>query len=108
MNNKVLATYQSYNPHDCTSTGFDFTLYADGSVAVESHSRWQGSTSGERYRSEPDTVDLSNLDESYPDNDADSLLSAFVDSFDSSEDLPSPYSRGSYGFRCTRQGYVIQ
>jgi hypothetical protein len=108
MNNKALATHQSYDPYDCTSTGFDFTLYADGSVAVTSRSRWQGSTSGERYRSEPDTVDLSNLDESDPDNDADSLLSAFVDSFDSLEDLPSPYSRGSYNFHCTRKGYVIQ
>jgi hypothetical protein len=74
MSNKSIATHQSYDPYDCTSTGYDFTLYSDGSVAVEGHSCWQGSTSGDRYRSDAGTVDLSKLDESDPDNDAEALL----------------------------------
>jgi hypothetical protein len=108
MSNRSIATHQSYDPYDCTSTGYDFTLYSDGSVAVEGHSCWQGSTSGERYRSNPDTVDLSTLNESDPDNDAEAMLAGFVATFDSFDDLPSEYSRGNHGFRCTRKGYRIQ
>jgi hypothetical protein len=108
MNNKAIATHQTYDPYNCTETGYDFTLYSDGSVAVEGNSRWQDGTSGERYRSDPDAVDLSTLDESDPDNNAVALLAGFVATLDPMEDLPNEYSNGSYGFRCTRKGYKVQ
>ena len=108
MNNKKLATAQTYNPNDLASTGYDITLYADGSVAAESHSRWQGSRDGERFRSDPGTVDLERLDPDDEDNDAEALLAAFVSTFDPYEDLPDCERAGNYGFRQTRLGYIVQ
>lgn len=108
MNNKAIATYQSYNPHNCTEAGYDFTLYADGSVSAVNHSRWQNSTTDKRWRSDAGAVNLSELDESDPDKDAEAMLASFVDSFDDWADLPSEYSKGNYGFRCTRKGYVVR
>lgn len=54
---KILATLPTYDRYECTSAGYELTLYADGRVAAESHSRWQGSTTGARWTTEPGYVD---------------------------------------------------
>ncbi len=108
MNNKALATAQTYDPTSLVSVGYDATLYADGSVALELRSRWQGSTDGTRYRSAPDTIDVTEIDPSDPDNDAEAALTAWLATFDPWEDLPCEQSAGCYGFRRTRAGCIVR
>jgi hypothetical protein len=62
MKNKKLAEYRDYDPNDLTSTGGDWTLYADGRVGVTTRSRWQGSRDGARYIARA-AVDVSTLAE---------------------------------------------
>lgn len=54
---KVLAKHRSFNPHDLTSVGYDWTLYADGRVTAEYRSRWVGHEDGARFTTEPGAVD---------------------------------------------------
>lgn len=53
---RVIAKTRTYDPHSITSAGWDLTAYADGRVAVEYHTRWQGRVTGERWTSEPGRI----------------------------------------------------
>lgn len=101
MNNKKLATQQTYDPNSLTSTGYDFTLYADGSVSAEYRSRWQGSYDGCRYRSAAGIVPTENPEQS---------LAEFVERFEWDVDLPDDegFQHGNYGFRETFKGVKVQ
>lgn len=72
---KTLATLTTYDPADCTSTGWLYSLYSDGHLSAESHSRWTGTRTGARYVTAPGHVDVGNIDD---DTDALALLTAAV------------------------------
>lgn len=99
MNNKVLAKLDTNNFRDAVNTGYTFTLYADGRVSALYHSRWQGSRDGARYTTDPGYVDLSSLDESDPDSDAEALLTMAVQHVQPSEDRE---------WRQTRRGHIVK
>jgi hypothetical protein len=46
---KVLHEIQTYNPRECTSTGFDVQIRDNDSVKLVYHTCWQGSRSGETW-----------------------------------------------------------
>ena len=100
MNNKALATTQTYDPNDLTSMGYDVTLYGDGSVGLLGRNRWQGTRDGDRYRSDPETVEIG--------NDPDQDLAGFLATFDPLYDLPSDHGKGNHGFRQTRRGWIVR
>ena len=76
LSRKVIADICTYEPNDCTSVGYDITLYADGHIAAEYHSRWQGSCDGARWITDPGYVDVSTIDSDDPDGDALAVLTA--------------------------------
>jgi hypothetical protein len=73
MKNKKLAEYRDYDANDLTSTGGDWTLYADGRVGMTTRTRWQGSMDGARYIAR-DAVDVSTL----ADGEAEASLISFA------------------------------
>lgn len=99
MSRKKLATIVEYEPNDITTTGYEYTLYADGHVAAQFRSRWQGSRSGTRYVTKPGFVDVNDIDHDDPDNDAEANLTMLAQSLDPTEDEE---------WHMTRRGYVIQ
>ena len=72
---KVLATHDTADFGDCVNTGYHFTLYGDGRVAADYHSRWQGSRDGARFTTAVGAVDLAYLDDW---EDATALLAWWV------------------------------
>ena len=99
MSRKIIATLDTANFNDCTARGYSWTLYADGRLAAEYHSRWQGTRDGARWTTDADAVDLSGLDPDDPDNDALARLTAAV------EDLEPEYDSR---FRQTRKGHLVR
>ena len=104
LSRKVLAHIRTWEPQDLTSSGWDFWLYADGHIAAEYTSRWQGSTTGERYVTAPRCVDVDAIDPSDPDSDAEALLTAETSLADPRGDYGVPAS----GWRQTRVGHTIR
>ena len=43
---KVLHEVQTYDPNECTSTGYDVAIRDDGRMRITYRSRWQGSRTG--------------------------------------------------------------
>jgi hypothetical protein len=61
---RKIAEIKTYNPsivqgfrYEAVEVGYKLTMYADGSVAVERRSRWQGSRDGCRWRTAAGYVD---------------------------------------------------
>ena len=75
---KILAQIDTADFRDCVATGYSFYLYADGHVAAEYRSRWQGSRDGARYVTDPGAVNLSAIDDGDPDKDAEAVLTEWV------------------------------
>lgn len=98
MNNKVLAKLDTNDFRDATKTGYTFTLFGDGRVSAEYHSRWQGSRDGARYTTDVGYVDLSVMDPANPDSDAEALLTMAVQHAQPSEDRE---------WRQTRRGHIV-
>ena len=96
----AIATVDDANFDDCTKTGYRWQLYGDGHVVATYNSRWQGSTDGARYVTEAGWVDLSELDESDPDKNAEALLTLAIADIDPSDPISD--------FRCTRRGTVVR
>jgi hypothetical protein len=46
---KILASVETYDSNDITSTGYDVDIREDGTVRAEDRSCWQGSRSGRTY-----------------------------------------------------------
>lgn len=95
---KTLATLTTYDPADCTSTGWQYSLYSDGHVSAESHSRWTGTRTGARYVTGPGHVDLGNIDAN-PDTDALARLTMAVQHVHPPEDRD---------WRQTRRGFLVR
>lgn len=74
LSRKILAQIRDYDPDDITSTGHTWTLYADGHLAAEVHSRWQGTRTGSRYVTAAGYVDLTAINPQDPDVDAEAVL----------------------------------
>lgn len=95
MTNKKIATYQTYNSQDCTSTGGDWALYADGRVSCTTRNRWAGSIDGERWLIEDALAD--------GDESAENKLIAFThDAERNHADL------GDAGMRLVKAGVIVQ
>lgn len=54
---KVIARRDDRDFTDCVNRGYSWTLYADGRVAAEYVTRWQGSRSGQRWTTDPGACD---------------------------------------------------
>lgn len=113
LSRKAIAELSTRNPQDCTSTGYDFTLYADGHVSAVYRSRWQGSRDGARYITDAGAVDLSDWDEADPDSDAEALLAGWLGiGPDGIIEDPIEEERGERGnqrtWRRTRAGVLVQ
>ena len=102
MNNKKIATIQTYNPHDCTSTGGDWTLYADGRIGVTTRTCWQGSRSDERWIF-PNAIDMGAIGAQGDDDDAESQLTAWVENIENTY-----YDYAEAGMQKVRGGWVVQ
>ena len=76
LSRKVIASICTYDPSDCVTTGYDIALYADGHVAAEYHSRWQGSCDRARWITDAGYIDISQIDLDDPDGDALAVLTA--------------------------------
>ncbi|MFA5130612.1 MAG: hypothetical protein WC477_06930 [Patescibacteria group bacterium] len=46
---KILAKISTYDPYDCTSTGYDVKLFADGRLVAKYHTRWHGDEDETQY-----------------------------------------------------------
>ena len=104
-----ITSIQTYDPTDCTSVGWDVTLYSDGHLAAQSRSRWQGSTSGERWITAPGRVHYREPDdpETTADDQAHIEMLREVEQFVSEWDIYS-YGWTIQGWRASRRGYVVQ
>jgi len=49
LSTRRVTSIRTYDPTDCTTIGWEVTLYTDGHLAAEKWSCWQGSTTGERW-----------------------------------------------------------
>lgn len=96
---KILAQYDDADFRDMTATGYRWTLYGDGRVTAEYHSRWQGSRDGARWTTEPGYVDLDDLDEDDGDNDALALLTSATE---------TTRPAGDPAYRSTRRGHLVR
>ena len=96
---KVLATIDDVDFNDMAATGYTWTLYADGRVSAEWHSRWQGSRDGTRYTTNEGYVDVDRINEDDPDYTAESFLTVATMGIhlDFDDD-----------FRLTRRGAIVQ
>lgn len=96
---KPIATLETYDRNDCTQKGYSFALYPDGHLSADYRSCWQGSRSGQRYITGPSHVDMSKLDNSNPDSDAEALLTSAVQ-----------FAEPSNGreWRQVRRGYIVR
>lgn len=54
LSRKCLAEYNDADFSNCVNTGYRWKLWADGHISAESHSRWSGSRTGERFVTEPE------------------------------------------------------
>jgi len=95
-----ITSTQTYDPDDCTTAGWEVTLYSDGHLSAESWSCWQGSTSGERWVTDPGRVDYREPED--PETTADDQ--AHVEMIASLEH----FIDDACGWRQTRKGYVVQ
>lgn len=96
---KILASLDTADFRDCVNTGYTFTLYSDGHLSADYHSRWQGSRNGSRYITDPDYVDVSAITEDDPDNDAEAALTSAVQNISPSEDR---------NWRQVRRGHLVR
>lgn len=102
LSNTPVAHYSDYDGNDCTDTGYDWTLYSDGRVAVESHSRWQGSRSDTRWTTEAGFIDVT--DPIWEGDFPAKILRLKVEDIDT-QDLEDGYLSD---FRQTKPGYIVQ
>lgn len=98
------------------TNGYDWTvrwvatLYGDGSVALEWHSRWQNSTDGARWRTKPGAVGLEDGD------DPEAVLQRWFDANEADIHLMrQAWAYGertnwahTYGVRMTRRGWRVR
>lgn len=102
LSRKKIAEVVEYDPNDCVSAGWKWTLYSDWHVAVEYRSCWSGSRSGQRYVSEADEmiVDASETPQE--------ALEYYVKEF--GECITHQFNDGELAenYRRTQAGFVIQ
>lgn len=91
-------------PEGLTPVGWGATLYADGRVAIEHKSYWQGSLDGERWTTEPGHVDVAALDPADPDNDGEAALTHVIDTIADHQYGPEEMPV----WRRTRRGSVVR
>jgi hypothetical protein len=58
LSTRRVTSVQTYDPTDCTTVGWDVTLYSDGHLAAENWSCWQGGITGERWVTAPGRVEV--------------------------------------------------
>lgn len=105
MSRKIMATISDADFRDCVNTGYTYTVYADGHVAAEYHSRWQGSTDGTRYVTDPGFVDPADVDPDDPDTDWEACLTMAI--HHSLTVVQQDPSESRY-FRQVRRGWTVR
>jgi hypothetical protein len=97
---KVLHKVQTYDPNECTSTGYDVAIRDDGRMRITSSSRWQGSRTGVVWMARiPKTVEDAIVAEANGDPDSADVETA-VDTW-----LQTDWQQYA---RKIRLGYIIQ
>ena len=99
---KIIAKLDTNDFSDCVNTGYTFTLYADGRITAEYHSRWQGSVDGRRYTTEPGAMFL---DEDSP---AEEQLAEYVRNMDATPEEDVEHGGQSQTWRVTQSGYIVR
>ena len=99
---KVIATYDTNDFSDCVNTGYSFTLYADGRIAAEYHSRWQGSVDGRRYTTDPSAMEISD------DRPAEEQLAEYVRNMDATPEEDVIHGGPFQMWRVTQSGYTVR
>jgi hypothetical protein len=104
LSRKILARISDFDANRIDLTGHTWTLYSDGHLSAEYHSRWQGSHTGARYVTDAGYLDVDAINPMDPDTDAEAALTAEVeqivkDGIDISE---------SGAWRQTRRGVVVR
>jgi hypothetical protein len=117
LSTRRVTSVQTYDPTDCTTVGWDVTLYSDGHLAAENWSCWQGSVTGERWVTAPERIILSE-DSAGDDVDYahDLMLRAVArleEMLDSGWDVYSSRDFAIdgwtiFGWRSVRRGHVIK
>jgi len=110
-----ITSTRTYDPTDCATVGWDVTLYSDGHLAAQRRDCWQGSTSGERWVTDPGRVDYREPDDPETTADDQAHVEMVKDLKCFEREWGDYQSRGytSYGWtiqgwRATRKGYVVQ
>lgn len=57
-----MTTIRTYDPHDCTTSGWQYRLALNGSASMTYRTRWQGSVTGTRW-TRRDAPVLADVDE---------------------------------------------
>lgn len=105
LSRKILAQIDGADFRDITRTGYRFTLYADGHIAAEYRTRWQGGRDGARYVTDPGQVDPCQIDDTHPDTDAEAKLVDWIQGQDPAHDIEAGHR---HTWRQTRAGYIIR
>ena len=102
LSTRRVTSIQTYDPTDCTTVGWDVTLYTDGHLAAEKWTCWQGGVTGERWVTGQDHVEVQ--------EDRDDMTAPMLRALDV---LDSAWDCYSYGWtigewRSVRRGHVIR
>jgi len=99
---KAIAKLDTNDFSDCANTGYTFTLYADGRITAEYHSRWQGSVDGRRYTTEPGALEV---DDSIT---AEEQLAEYVRNMDATPEEDIEHGGRFQTWRVTQSGYTVR
>ncbi len=102
LSTRRITSICTYDPSDCTASGWEVTLYSDGHLAAEYATRWQGETSGERFVTAPGRMTTGEQ--------------AHVEMLAEAQTLAAAVNKISWdtdnhsirGWRATRRGHVVR
>ena len=105
LSTRRLTSICTYDPSAGDVAGWEITLYADGHLAAEYTTRWQGETSGERFVTAPGRMTTNPSDEQ-----------AHVAMLAEAQTLAAAVNKISWdtdnhsirGWRATRRGCVVR
>jgi len=99
---KVIAKLNTADSSDCVNTGYTYTLYADGRISAEYHSRWQGSVDGRRYTTDPGAMEIDD------DRPAEEQLAEYVRNMDATPEEDIEHGGQYKTWRVTQSGYAVR
>jgi len=107
LSTRRITSVSTYDPSDGDVAGWEITLYADGHLAAEYATRWQGETSGERFVTAPGRMTTAHPSDEQAHvemlAEAQTLAAAL-----NSISWDTDNHRSIQGWRATRRGYVVR